>query len=45
MVGVAVAALGHGKLTARAARVLKGLSGAVMLALGAVLLWRPQWLM
>ncbi len=45
MVGVAVAALGRGKMTARAGRVLKGLSGAVMLALGAVLLWRPQWLM
>lgn len=44
MVGVAVVALGRGKLTERAGRVLKGLSGAVMLALGAVLLWWPQWL-
>lgn len=43
MVGVAVAALGRGKLTARAARVLKGLSGAVTRAPGAVLPWRPQW--
>jgi glutaredoxin len=45
MVGAAVVALGRGKLTERAGRVLKGASGAVMLALGAVLLWRPQWLL
>jgi glutaredoxin len=45
MVGVAVVALGRGKLGARAGRALKGLSGAVMLVLGALLLWRPQWLM
>lgn len=45
MVGVAVAALGSGKLGERGGRLLKGLSGAVMLALGAALLLRPQWLM
>jgi glutaredoxin len=45
MVGAAVVALGRDKLTERAGRVLKGASGAVMLALGAVLLWRPQWLL
>lgn len=45
MVGVAVAALGSGRLGERGGRLLKGLSGAVMLALGAVLLLRPQWLM
>jgi hypothetical protein len=45
MVGVAVAAPGHGKLTARAGRLLEGLSGAVTRAPGAVLPWRPQWLM
>ena len=44
MVGTAVVALGRGKLTERAGRVLKGASGVVMLALGAVLMWRPQWL-
>ncbi|MBI3154520.1 MAG: glutaredoxin family protein [Burkholderiales bacterium] len=44
MVGTAVLALGRGKLTERAGRVLKGASGVVMLALGAVLMWRPQWL-
>ncbi len=44
MVGVAVVALGSGKLSERGGRVLKLLSGAVMLALGAVLLLRPQWL-
>ena len=44
MVGVAVAALGSGKLTERAGRWLKVVSGLVMLGLGAVLLLRPQWL-
>jgi glutaredoxin len=45
MVGVAVMALGNGKLGERGGRVLKLLSGCVMLALGAVLLLRPQWLL
>jgi glutaredoxin len=45
MVGIAVAALGSGKLGERGGRRLKLLSGAVMLALGAVLLLRPQWLL
>ena len=44
MVGVAVATLARIKLQARGARVLKGLSGAVMLALGLLLLAAPQWL-
>jgi len=45
MVAVAVAALGSGKLGERGGRVLKLLSGVVMLLLGAVLLLRPQWLL
>ncbi|MBE2264319.1 MAG: glutaredoxin family protein [Burkholderiaceae bacterium] len=45
MVGIAIIALGSGKLGERGGRLLKLLSGFVMLALGAVLLWRPQWLM
>jgi glutaredoxin len=45
MVGVAVMALGSGKLGERGGRWLKLLSGAVMLALGLVLLLRPQWLL
>ena len=45
MVGAAVLALGSGKLTERGGRVLKLLSGLVMLALGGVMLLRPQWLM
>jgi glutaredoxin len=45
MVALAVAALGSGKLTERAGRWLKLVSGLVMLALGAVLLLRPQWIM
>jgi hypothetical protein len=45
MVGVAVTALGSGKLGERGGRVLKLISGGVMLALGAVLLLRPQWLL
>lgn len=45
MVGAAVLALGSGKLDERGGRRLKLLSGAVMLALGLVMLLRPQWLM
>ena len=44
MVAVAVFALGSGKLTERTGRWLKVLSGIVMLALGAVMLLRPEWL-
>ncbi|MBK9606635.1 MAG: glutaredoxin family protein [Betaproteobacteria bacterium] len=44
MVAVAVIALGSGKLTERAGRWLKFISGAVMLALGGILLLRPEWL-
>lgn len=44
MVGSAVLALSSGRLGERGARRLKLLSGCVMLALGAVLLLRPQWL-
>lgn len=44
MVATAVFALSSGKLTERAGRRLKFVSGAVMLALGIVLLLRPQWL-
>lgn len=45
MVGAAVLALGSGRLGERGGRRLKLLSGAVMLALGLVMLLRPQWLM
>jgi glutaredoxin len=45
MVATAVAALGSRKLDERGGRRLKLLSGAVMLALGLVLLLRPQWLL
>jgi glutaredoxin len=45
MVGIAIVALGSGKLGERGGRLLKLLSGCVMLVLGAVLLLRPQWLM
>lgn len=45
MVGTAVIALGNRKLTERAGRWLKLFSGVVMLALGAVMLLRPDWLM
>ncbi|WP_119354266.1 hypothetical protein [Azohydromonas sediminis] len=45
MVALAVAALGQRKLTERSGRWLKLVSGAVMLALAAVLALRPQWLM
>jgi uncharacterized membrane protein HdeD (DUF308 family) len=40
-----VVALGNRKLTERAGRWLKLVSGIVMLALGALLLLRPQWLL
>lgn len=45
MVAVAVIALGSRKLTERGGRWLKLISGAVMLALGMVMVLRPQWLM
>jgi glutaredoxin len=45
MVGMAVIALGSRKLSERGGRWLKLLSGAVMLALGALLILRPEWLM
>ena len=44
MVGAAVFALGTGKLTERGGRWLKLISGVVMLALGLVMLLRPEWL-
>jgi hypothetical protein len=44
MVGSAVWALSSRKLDAAKARGLKALSGAVMLALGLVMLLRPDWL-
>ena len=44
MVGVAVWALSRRRLSARAGRLLKLISGVVMLALAAVLFWRPAWL-
>ena len=44
MVATAVIALGSGKLTERAGRMLKLTGGAVMLGLGGVLLLRPGWL-
>jgi len=44
MVTVAVVALGNRKLTEHTGRWLKLLSGLVMLALGVVLLLRPDWL-
>jgi glutaredoxin len=45
MVATAVIALGSRKLTERTGRWLKLLSGVVMLALGGVMILRPQWLM
>lgn len=45
MVTVAVIALGSSKLTERGGRALKLLSGVVMIALGAIMLLRPGWLM
>jgi len=44
MVTLAVLALGQRRLTERAGRWLKFLSGAVMIALGLILALRPQWL-
>lgn len=44
MVATAVIALGSRKLSLNAGRGLKLLSGVVMLALGVLLLLRPQWL-
>jgi hypothetical protein len=44
MVMLAVIALSNRKLTERAGRWLKLLSGAVMLALGGVMILRPEWL-
>jgi len=44
MVTVAVAALGSRKLTERGGGWLKLASGAVMIALGAVMLLKPAWL-
>jgi hypothetical protein len=45
MVATAVVALGSRKLTERGGRWLKLLSGMVMLALGAVLIVWPDWLL
>jgi len=45
MVATAVVALSSRKLTERAGRGLKLVSGAVMLALGATMILRPEWLM
>lgn len=45
MMAVAVAALGNRRLDERTGRWLKLLSGAVMLALGGVMLLRPEWLL
>jgi uncharacterized membrane protein HdeD (DUF308 family) len=44
MVTLAVSALASSKLTEQGGRWLKLLSGLVMLALGLVMLLRPQWL-
>ena len=44
MVGTAVYALGHHKLSETAGRRLKLMSGLVMAALGLVMLLRPEWL-
>ncbi|MGL6109165.1 MAG: hypothetical protein ACRC2B_03600 [Rubrivivax sp.] len=43
MVALAVIALGSGKLSERAGRWLKVLSGLVMTLLGGVMLLRPEW--
>ena len=45
MVATAVTALGSRKLSKRTGRALKLLSGVVMLALGAVLILHPEWLL
>lgn len=44
MVGTAVFALSHRKLSEQAGRRLKLISGVVMLILGCVMLFRPEWL-
>jgi hypothetical protein len=44
MVSIAVVTLGHRKLQERGGRWLKLLSGAVMLTLASILLFRPAWL-
>ena len=44
MVTMAVIALGTRKLTERAGRWLKLLSGVTMLALASVMMLRPEWL-
>ncbi len=44
MVSAAVIALSNRKLTERAGRWLKLLSGVVVLALGGVMILRPEWL-
>jgi glutaredoxin len=44
MVGAAVLALSSNRLSERGGRLLKLISGAVMLALGLILVLRPQWL-
>jgi hypothetical protein len=45
MVASAVIALSSNKLSERAGRWLKLLSGAVMLALGGIMILRPEWLL
>lgn len=45
MVGATVLALSSHKLSENAGRWLKLVSGLVMLALGAVMLLRPDWLL
>lgn len=45
MVATAVMALSSAKLTERAGRQLKLVSGVVMLALGGVMILRPEWLL
>lgn len=45
MVGTAAMALSSQKLTERAGRWLKFLSGIVMLLLGAIMLLKPEWLL
>jgi hypothetical protein len=44
MLVVAVATLGHRKLQERGARWLQLISGGVMAAIGALLIFRPTWL-
>ena len=44
MVAIVVVTLGRHKLQERGGRVLKLISGLVILLLGAVMLLRPEWL-